>query len=108
MPQLSETLASIPRLKVVAFLEGCREAEFGAVTQYCDVNKSTLSKAVTVLEEAGHLTVTKGYVGRRPRTWLALTDSGRKAYHDHLAALAALARTARAHCGEEALPPHEH
>ncbi|MEV0333387.1 transcriptional regulator [Nocardia sp. NPDC050717] len=95
MPALSELLGSLPRLKLVAFLDGCREAEFGTVTDLCEMNKSTLSKAMTILDDAGYLTIRKGHVGRRPRTWLALTDTGRTAYHDHLAALAELARTAR-------------
>ncbi|WP_067534429.1 transcriptional regulator [Nocardia crassostreae] len=95
MPELSELLGSLPRLKLVAFLEGCREAEFGTITRLCDLNKSTLSKAMTVLEDGGYLTIRKGYAGRRPKTWLALTDSGRVAYHEHLSALAALTRAAR-------------
>lgn len=95
MPELTELFASLPRLKVLAFLDGCSTAEFGTVTELCELNKSTLSKAMTVLEAAGHVTITKGYVGRRPKTWLALTESGRKAYHEHLAALTALTRTAR-------------
>jgi len=95
MPELSELLASLPRLKLVAFLEGCSEAEFGTVTELCEMNKSTLSKAMTVLEDAGYLTIIKGYAGRRPKTWLTLTDSGRQAYRDHLHALTVLAERAR-------------
>ncbi|QIS21025.1 transcriptional regulator [Nocardia terpenica] len=95
MGELSELLASLPRLKLVAFLDGCLEAEFGTITELCELNKSTLSKAMTVLEEAGYITIYKGHVGRRPKTWLGLTDSGRKAYREHLNALTALARKAR-------------
>ncbi|WP_282784932.1 transcriptional regulator, partial [Nocardia sp. CC201C] len=104
MADLSELLASLPRLKLVAFLEGCSEAEFGTITEQCELNKSTLSKAMTVLDDAGYITIRKGYVGRRPKTWLALTDSGRKAYRDHLEALTALARRARENTGERQRP----
>ncbi|MBF6414359.1 transcriptional regulator [Nocardia cyriacigeorgica] len=106
MAQLTELLASVPRLKVVAFLDGCREAEFGTITRLCEMNKSTLSKAMTVLEDAGMITVTKGYAGRRPRTWLALTSEGRTAYRDHLAALLELAQQARDTCGEDSTSGH--
>lgn len=99
MEALNELFASLPRLKLVAFLDGCAEAEFLVVADMCDLNKSTLSKAMTTLENAGYLEVTKGYVGRKPRTWLALTPQGRTAYHAHLAALAALTRK-----GGEATP----
>lgn len=99
MAGLSDILGALPRLKVVAFLDGCAEAEFAMVTDLCEMNKSTLSKAMTSLESAGYLTITKGYVGRRPRTWLALTDEGRRAYHEHLQALTALAEQAREAAG---------
>lgn len=99
MDALNELFASLPRLKLVAFLDGCAEAEFLVVADMCDLNKSTLSKAMTALENAGYLDVTKGYVGRKPRTWLGLSSEGRTAYHAHLAALTALTRK-----GEQAAP----
>ncbi|MFB8003912.1 transcriptional regulator [Nocardia sp. NPDC056000] len=99
MEALNELFAALPRLKLVAFLDGCAEAEFLVVADMCDLSKSTLSKAMTALENAGYLEVTKGYVGRRPRTWLALSPKGRTAYRAHLAALAALTRK-----GSEAVP----
>ncbi|MEU0501531.1 transcriptional regulator [Nocardia sp. NPDC005998] len=94
MEELNELFASLPRLKLAAFLDGCTEAEFMVVTDLCELNKSTLSKAMTVLETAGYVTITKGYVGRKPKTWLALTYKGRTAYHAHLDALTALTRKA--------------
>lgn len=39
-----------------------------------------LSKQVALLERAGYVRVEKGRVGRRPRTWLSLTDEGIAAY----------------------------
>ncbi|MEV6072347.1 transcriptional regulator [Nocardia sp. NPDC052001] len=94
MDQLNELFASLPRLKLVAFLDGCTEAEFLVITELCELNKSTLSKAMTLLESAGYIKVTKGYDGRKPKTWLALTHKGRTAYHAHLAALTRLTRMA--------------
>jgi hypothetical protein len=35
--------------------------------------------------------VDKGYVGKRPRTWLSLTPAGRQAMTRHLEALRAIA-----------------
>jgi hypothetical protein len=43
------------------------------------------------LTMAGYVTVEKGYVGKRPRTWLALAPAGREAMARHLAALRAIA-----------------
>ncbi|WP_328391301.1 hypothetical protein [Nocardia sp. NBC_00416] len=52
--ELSAVLAALPRLKVVAVLDGCRAAEFGMITDLCEMNKSTLSKTMTPLEAAGY------------------------------------------------------
>jgi DNA-binding MarR family transcriptional regulator len=91
-PGLDEQFATMPRLKAAAFLAGCGEAEFGAVAQACELSAGTLSKAATALEAASYVRVRKGYLGRRPRTWLSLTAAGRAAFEGHLAALAALTR----------------
>ena len=46
-----------------------------------------MSKQVSTLESAGYVHVKKGYVGKRPRTWLSLTVNGREAFQRHLDAL---------------------
>jgi DNA-binding MarR family transcriptional regulator len=84
------------RLAAAAFLSGCREAEFAAVRDHCEVSDSVLSKVVATLEEAGYVKVRKGYVGKRPRTWLALTRAGHDALEGHLAALREITDNARA------------
>ena len=40
-----------------------------------------------MLDEAGYLRVRKAVVASRQRTWLALTDDGRRALAGHVAAL---------------------
>lgn len=93
---LDETFATMPKLKAAAFLAGCGEAEFAAVAEACELSAATLSKAATALETAGYVRIRKGYLGRRPRTWLALTPAGRTAFEGHLAALDALTRCGHA------------
>jgi DNA-binding MarR family transcriptional regulator len=56
-----------------------------------EVSDSVLSRQVSTLEAAGYVKVRKGYVGKRPRTWLSLTAAGRAAYERHLTALRAIA-----------------
>lgn len=90
---LDETLGHAVRFSVVAALAGVARAEFGLVRDAVEVSDSVLSKQVAALEVAGYVEVTKGRVGRRPRTWLALTAPGRAAYARHLDALRAIAAT---------------
>ena len=89
--RLDDVIHSPVRLSVVAALAATEEAEFAAVREAVQISDSTLSKAVTVLEGAGYVSVRKGYVGKRPRTWLAITSAGREALRAHLAALRAIA-----------------
>ncbi|WP_371676307.1 winged helix-turn-helix domain-containing protein [Streptomyces sp. NBC_01276] len=90
---LAPLLASAVRLSVVAALAPAQKAEFGWVRDLVEITDSALSKQVSRLEDAGWVTVEKGQVGRRPRTWLSLTEEGLARYRRHLAALAAIAGT---------------
>jgi DNA-binding MarR family transcriptional regulator len=78
------------RLSIMACLAEVAEAEFGFVRETVELTAATLSKQVTVLEESGYVAVRKGSVGRRPRTWLALTPGGRAALAAYLDTLRAI------------------
>ncbi|MER7468340.1 transcriptional regulator [Streptomyces sp. NPDC097981] len=88
---LAPLLASAVRLSIVAALAVVEKAEFAYVRDLVEITDSALSKQVSRLEEAGWVTVEKGQVGRRPRTWLRLTEDGIATYRRHLAALTAIA-----------------
>ncbi|WUQ09400.1 transcriptional regulator [Streptomyces sp. NBC_00250] len=88
---LAPLLASAVRLSIVAALAAVEKAEFAYVRDLVEITDSALSKQVSRLEEVGWVTVEKGQVGRRPRTWLRLTEDGATAYRRHLAALTAIA-----------------
>ncbi|MFF2960583.1 winged helix-turn-helix domain-containing protein [Streptomyces sp. NPDC057963] len=94
-PLIDAAIHHPTRLTVVAFLSACDEADFATVRGSCEVSDSVLSKIASALEEIGYLTVRKGYVGKRPRTWLSLTPAGRLALARHIAALQDIAATAR-------------
>lgn len=79
------------RLSIVACLAAADKAEFSFVRDTVEVSDSVLSKQVTLLADAGYVRVRKGYVGKRPRTWLSLTPEGRQAFDGHVAALTAIA-----------------
>lgn len=90
---LDEVIHAPVRFSIVATLAGLDRAEFAFVRDTVEISDSVLSKQVSVLEQAGYVLVKKGYVGKRPRTWLSLSPTGRSAYRTHLAALAEIAGT---------------
>jgi DNA-binding MarR family transcriptional regulator len=85
--RLDDVIHAPVRFSVVAALARATEAEFGWVRDAVGVTDSALSKQVSTLEQAGYVAVRKGYVGKRPRTWLQLSPRGREAYAQHLQAL---------------------
>jgi DNA-binding MarR family transcriptional regulator len=89
--RLDEVIHAPVRFSIVASLAAADEAEFSAVRDTVEVSDSVLSRQVSTLEAAGYVKVRKGYVGKRPRTWLSLTTAGRAAYERHLTALRAIA-----------------
>jgi DNA-binding MarR family transcriptional regulator len=101
-PTLDRELHHPTRLALAAYLSACGEAEFAVLRDYCQVSDSTLSKTLSALEKTGYVSIRKGYLGKRPRTWAALTLTGRRALARHLAALEEIAAQARraATCAE--------
>lgn len=89
--RLDEVIHQPVRFSVVATLAASTEAEFAFVRDAVQVPDSALSKHVAVLERAGYVHVRKGYVGKRPRTWLSLTRAGRAAFEGHLETLRQIA-----------------
>jgi DNA-binding MarR family transcriptional regulator len=72
---------------LVSFLSTCAEADFKAIRDGLEMSDSALSQTMSALRDKGYVKVRKGYVGQRPRTWLALTADGRRKFSAHLAAL---------------------
>jgi len=91
---LDELLHDTVRFSIVAALAKVDQAEFKAVRDAIEVSDSVLSKQASALEAAGYVRIKKGYVGKRPRTWLSLTPQGRAAFEAHLAALREIAGSA--------------
>lgn len=89
---LDEVIHAPVRFSIMATLAALDQAEFAFVRDTVEVSDSALSKQVALLEAAGYVAVEKGYVGKRPRTWLSLSPAGQTAYAAHVAALTEIAR----------------
>lgn len=85
--ELARLLLDPTRLSIVSLLAATEWAEFGWIRDSVGLSDSALSKQVTTLSAQGYIDVNKGYVGKRPRTWLNLTESGRRALQAHVIAL---------------------
>lgn len=78
------------RLGIMAALSGVESADFATLKARLQATDGNLSVHLRKLEEAGFVTVTKRFVGRKPLTEAAMTDTGRKAFVAYLDAIAGL------------------
>ena len=78
------------RLKIMSALRvlpANEPIEFVRLKAIVAATEGNLGAHVTTLEEAGYVSVAKDFAGKKPRTRIALTKKGRKAFEDYLAYL---------------------
>jgi DNA-binding MarR family transcriptional regulator len=80
------------RLGVLAVLAEVDRADFGYLKSTLGLTDGNLGRHLEVLADAGMITLVKGFEGRRPRTWAAISPRGRKALQAELAQMRALLR----------------
>lgn len=84
------------RLAITTALNACEQADFLFLQRLTGLSKGNLSAHLSKLETGGLVTITKRFSGKRPETWVRLTDEGSKALAAHWERLDALHRQARA------------
>ena len=90
MSGFNELIHQTVRLQIMAALNALDEEsqlDFGALRDLLDVTDGNLATHLRKLEDAGYIKVTKTFVGRRPRTYIAITPEGRQAFAEHVRAL---------------------
>jgi len=77
LARLDKIIHEPARLALVSALSTCDGADFTYLQHVTDLSKGNLSAHLSTLEEAGIVAIHKGFVGRRPKTWVSLTAVGR-------------------------------
>jgi DNA-binding MarR family transcriptional regulator len=77
---------------------------FGDLKQLCGLTDGNLSRHLQVLEDAGLITIEKGYEGNRPQTVCRITAQGHQRYLDYLAVLEQVVRDAASAACKGAAP----
>ena len=78
------------RLGVMAYLANAEVADFNELKAALEVTQGNLSVQLRKLEEAEYVTIEKGFLGRKPRTQIRITETGRTAFGRYLEALGQL------------------
>jgi DNA-binding MarR family transcriptional regulator len=90
MAELNETIHQTVRLRIMAALVTLAEKEevdFSYLRDLLEVTDGNLGAHLRKLEEAGYIIISKVFLDRKPRTYLAATAAGRKVFAKHVAAL---------------------
>ena len=78
------------RLGIMAALVGVESADFSTLKARLQTTDGNLSVHLRKLEEAGFVSVSKRFVGRKPLTEASMTEAGRQAFVIYLDAMAGL------------------
>ena len=90
MAEINEMIHQPIRLKVMAALfalDSDAEVEFTFLRRQLQLTDGNLGAHLEKLESASYLAVRKAFVGRKPKTFLRLTRTGRRAFEDYVEAL---------------------
>jgi DNA-binding transcriptional ArsR family regulator len=88
--QPNPTIHQPVRLKIMAALKALpdeSQLEFVKLKEIVGATEGNLGAHITTLEITGYVAVEKDFVGKRPRTRVALTKTGRRAFEDYVAYL---------------------
>jgi DNA-binding MarR family transcriptional regulator len=69
--------------------------DFNSLKEYLDVTDGNLATHLKPLEKAQFIGVEKSFVGRKPNTRYFITETGKRAFDDHLKALEKLIKSQR-------------
>lgn len=84
---LNKAFENKVRLGVMSILMANEAADFTTLKTLLQVTDGNLASHTRYLEEAGYISCTKKFVGRKPNTEFSVTESGRQAFAEHIQAL---------------------
>ena len=84
---LDDTVHQRVRLGILTIAHEARRVEFTYLRSSLELTAGNLSQHLGVLENAGLITIEKGFAGKRARTWVTLTSVGEIALAEEIAQL---------------------
>ncbi len=87
MKELNPLLHSQLRLAIMSILMSLEEADFVYIKDKTEATSGNLSIQLDKLSTAGYISVTKGFVGKKPRTTCRITPAGIAAFEEYVTSL---------------------
>ena len=90
---LNKAFESRIRLGIMSILMVNDQVNFTMLKDLLDITDGNMASHISGLEKLGYLTVTKQFIGKKPNTSYAATESGKAAFTEHVKALEKLLQT---------------
>jgi DNA-binding MarR family transcriptional regulator len=84
---LTDVVHQRARLGILSVLSECGTADFVYLKSLLQLTDGNLGRHLEILADDGLISITKGYEGRRPRTWAQITKGGEAALGAEMAAM---------------------
>lgn len=85
--ELNKAFESRVRLGIMSILMVNESADFLTLKEMLQVTDGNIASHVTALEKLQYIEIKKQFIGKKPNTSYSVTNTGRKAFTDHLDAL---------------------
>ena len=90
---LNKAFESRIRLGIMSILMVNDKVDFTMLKDLLDITDGNMASHISGLEKLGYLKVTKQFIGKKPNTSYAATESGKAAFAEHVKALEKLLQT---------------
>jgi DNA-binding MarR family transcriptional regulator len=90
MPELDPVIHQPVRLQIMAALSHLaprEQVDFTYLKTKLALTDGNLGAHLATIEQAGYIAIEKTFIARKPKTFVALTAAGRRAFAEHVAAL---------------------
>ncbi|MEO6150220.1 MAG: transcriptional regulator [Mucilaginibacter sp.] len=85
--KLDKAFENRVRLQIMSVLMVNERYDFNSLKELLDITDGNLASHLKALEKDEYISVNKSFLGRKPNTNYAATETGKKAFKQHLDAL---------------------
>ena len=83
LADIDQVIHAPARLMVLTYLYVVESADYVFLMRLTGLTWGNLSTHLTKLDEAGYITMTKEFIGKKPHTTIRLTEQGRVAFREY-------------------------
>jgi len=83
LTDINQIIHAPARLRILALLYIVTSLDYVFLKNQTDLSWGNLATHLKKLEQAGYISIHKGYQGKKPQSKIQLTDQGRKAFQNY-------------------------